>query len=97
MIKNNSMATVREIQKQVTRPTSVAVMLVLFQGFQLAFPKSMSPEWEGWTYNVITVLGATGLLDKLWRNRQTIINKFKNIFKKGGNNEKLEGSPNEDS
>ena len=91
------MANVREIQKEITRPTSVAVMLVLFQGFQLIFPKSMSPEWEGWTYNAITVLGATGLIDKVWRNRQVIINKIKTIFKKGGNNEKLEGSPDQNS
>jgi len=83
------MTTARIIQKQVTRPTSVAIMLVLFQGFQLLFPDKLTPEWEGWTYNVITVLGATGLLDKLWRNRQTIINKVKNVFKKGGKNEKL--------
>lgn len=91
------MTTARIIQKQVTRPTSVAIMLVLFQGFQLLFPDKLTPEWEDWTYNAITVVGATGLIDKLWRNRQTIINKVKNVFKKGGNNEKLEGSPNEDS
>lgn len=91
------MTTARIIQKQVTRPTSVAIMLVLFQGFQLAFPNTMSPEWEGWTYNAITVVGATGLIDKLWRNRQTIINKVKNVFKKGGKNEKLERGSNQNS
>ncbi len=83
------MTTARTIQKQVTRPTSVALMLVLFQGFQLAFPNTMSPEWEGWTYNAITVVGATGLIDKIWRNRQIIINRIKNVFKKGGKNEQL--------
>ena len=91
------MATVRKIQKEITRPTSVAIMLVLFQGFQLAFPKVLIQDWENWTYSAITVIGGTGLLDKAWRNRHIIINKVKNVFKKGGNNEKLEGSPNEDS
>lgn len=83
------MATVRKIQKEITRPTSVAIMLVLFQGFQLAFPKVISPDWENWTYSAITVIGGTGLLDKAWRNRQIIINRIKNVFKKGGKNEKL--------
>lgn len=83
------MTTVRIIQKQVTRPTSVAIMLVLFQGFQLLFPDKLTPEWEDWTYNAITVVGATGLIDKIWRNRHIIINKVKNVFKKGGKNEKL--------
>jgi len=40
------MTTVRKIQKEITRPTSVAIMLVLFQGFQLAFPKVISQDWE---------------------------------------------------
>ena len=83
------MATVRKIQKEITRPTSVAIMLVLFQGFQLFFPKVMDKELENWTYSVITVIGGTGLLDKLWRNRQIIINRIKNVFKKGGKNEQL--------
>jgi len=83
------MTTARIIQKQVTRPTSVAIMLVLFQGFQLLFPDKLTPEWEDWTYNAITVVGVTGLIDKLWRNRHIIINKVKNVFKKGGKNEQL--------
>lgn len=91
------MTTARIIQKQVTRPTSVAIMLVLFQGFQLLLPDKLTPEWEDWTYNAITVVGATGLIDKLWRNRQTIINKVKNVFKKGGKNEKLERGSNQNS
>lgn len=89
------MATVRKIQKQVTRPTSVAVMLVLFQGFQLAYPKALTPEWQNWTYNVITVIGTTGLIEKVWRNRHDISKWFKNVFKKGGKKEKFEGSPDE--
>lgn len=91
------MTTARIIQKQVTRPTSVAIMLVLFQGFQLLFPDKLTPEWEDWTYNAITVVGATGLIDKMWQNRHIIINKVKNVFKKGGKNEKLERGSNQNS
>jgi len=62
------MAGVRKIQRNVTRPTSVAIMLVLFQGFQLMFPDKMSPQWQDWTLNTITVIGGTGLIDKIFRN-----------------------------
>ncbi|HNY60543.1 MAG TPA: hypothetical protein PLQ84_09645 [Bacteroidales bacterium] len=91
------MATIREIQKEITRPTSVAIMLVLFQGFQLLFPDKLTPEWKDWTYSAITVIGGTGLLDKAWRNRHIIINKVKNVFKKGGKNEQSERSLDENS
>jgi hypothetical protein len=91
------MVKAREIQKQVTRPTSVAIMLVLFQGFQLLYPDKLTPEWEDWTYNAITVVGATGLIDKIWRNRHWLFNKVKNVFKKGGKNEKLERGSNQNS
>lgn len=76
------MSKAREIQKQVTRPTSVALMLVLFQGFQLAFPDTMNKQWQDFTYNAITVLGATGIIDKLYRNRKIYINFIKNLFTK---------------
>ena len=79
------MTKAREIQKQVTRPTSVAIMLVLFQGFKLLFPNKMSNEWEDFTYNAITVIGGTGLLDKLWTNRKEIVEFFKSIFTKKQN------------
>jgi hypothetical protein len=62
------MAGVRKIQRNVPRPTSVAIMLVLFQGFQLMFPDKMSPQWQDWTLNAITVIGGTGLIDKIFRN-----------------------------
>ncbi len=58
----------RKIQRNVTRPTSVAIMLVLFQGFQLMFPDKMSPQWQDWPLNAITVIGGTGLIDKIFRN-----------------------------
>ncbi len=79
------MSKARTIQKQVTRPTSVAIMLVLFQGFKLVFPNRMPDEWQEFTYNVITVIGGTGLLDKLWTNRKEIIKFVSNIFKRKNN------------
>ena len=81
------MSKARNIQKQVTRPTSVAIMLVLFQGFKLVFPNRMPDEWQEFTYNAITVIGGTGLLYKLWTNRKEIIKFVSNIFKRK-NNEK---------
>ena len=81
------MRKARNIQKQVTRPTSVVIMLVLFQGFKLVFPNRMPDEWQEFTYNAITVIGGTGLLDKLWTNRKEIIKFVSNIFKRK-NNEK---------
>jgi len=72
----------REIQKQITRPTSVAVMLIIFQGFKLAFPDAMGADWQNFTIDAISVIGATGIIDKAWRNRKEIINWFTNIFKK---------------
>ena len=79
------MSKARNIQKQVTRPTSVAIMLVLFQGFKLVFPNMMPDEWQEFTYNVITVIGGTGLLYKLWTNRKEIIKFVSNIFKRKNN------------
>ncbi len=76
------MARIKEIQRNVTRPTSVAVMLVLFQGFQLLFPGKMSPQWQDWTLNVITVIGGTGLIEKTWRFRKEISEFFKKMFHK---------------
>jgi len=84
------MAGVRKIQRNVTRPTSVAIMLVLFQGFQLMFPDKMSPQWQDWTLNTITVIGGTGLIDKIFRNWNEISEFFKNLLtKKIKQNEKF--------
>ena len=77
--------TAREIQKQVTRPTSVAIMLVLFQAFKLAFPNKMPDEWQEFTYNAITVIGGTGLLEKMWKNRKELTKFVNNIFKRKQN------------
>lgn len=76
------MTRAREIQKNVTRPTSVAVMLVIFQLFQKIWPDVMPVDWQEWTYNVIGIIGATGVLDKAWRYRKDIIDFIKRIFKR---------------
>lgn len=74
------------------KTASSGVLLLLFQLAQLINPNIMTPEWRDWTYNAIGVVGMTGVLDKLWRNRQVIINKVKNVLKKGGNDGKFEKS-----
>jgi len=80
------MSTARTIQKNVTRPTSVAILLLLFQGFKLTFPKVMDPQWEDWTYNAITVVAGTGILDKIWTLYGDNIKEwFLKIFKKKQN------------
>lgn len=71
----------REIQKQITRPTSAVIMLLLFEGFTNMFPDAMSLFWQGWTYRMITAIGATGIIDKVWRNRREIREFIINIFK----------------
>lgn len=76
------MATPREIQSQVTRPTSVVVMTLLFEGFQLLFPDAMSTTTVLGTYKVLLALGATGIIDKTIRNRKNIAEFFKSIFTK---------------
>lgn len=74
--------TVKNVQKQVTRPTSVTIMLLLFQGVQLLFPDSISKDLEGFIYNLISVVGATGIIDKIWRSRKNIKEWFLNLFTK---------------
>ena len=74
--------TKKEIAYNMTRPTSVVVMLLLFQVFQLAFPKVMGDQWQRVTLDAITVVGGTGIIDKAWRNRKEIKEFFKSIFTK---------------
>jgi len=56
------------------------ILLLLFQGYKLIFPDSLSCEWEEWIYNAIGVVSATGILDKLWRNRKKLTEGIKKIF-----------------
>lgn len=76
------MASAREIQKQVTRPTSVTVMVLLFQIFTKSFPDAMSQDWQDITLTGITVIGGYGLIEKAWKNRHEIKEFIVNIFKR---------------
>jgi hypothetical protein len=76
------MSTARDIQKNLTRPTSVTVMLVLFQIFKKIWPEAMDTDWQEITYSGIGIIGATGIIDKAWRNRKEIKMFIKNLFKR---------------
>lgn len=39
------------------------VLLTIYEGFQLAWPELLSPEWENWIYRLIAAIGATGIID----------------------------------
>lgn len=72
----------REIQKNVTRPTSVVGMALLFELIQLIWPGIVTSEIQQWIYKALTFLAGTGLLDKAWRNRKKIIEWVKRLFKR---------------
>lgn len=63
------------------KTVSGGVLLVLFQLFQLIWPEALSMAWKDLVYNAIGIFSATGVGDKVVRNRQEIrswiINKFK--------------------
>lgn len=86
---------INTITRQATRPTSVVIMLLILQAITMAVPDAIPEKWEDFAINAITVIGGTGILDKIWRNRH----KIKDLFtrKKGGKNEKFEGSPEQDT
>lgn len=71
-----------EVSRQVTRPTSVVVMTLLFEGFQLFFPNAMSTTTVLGTYKILLALGTTGIIDKTWRNRKDILEFFKGLLTK---------------
>lgn len=54
------------------KTASAGVMVLLFQLFQLIWPDALQEQWEDWIYNAIGVVGATGIIDKAWRNRHKI-------------------------
>jgi hypothetical protein len=57
-------------------------MTLLFEGFQLLFPDAMSTTTVLGTYKVLLALGATGIIDKTWRNRREIRDYIKELFTK---------------
>jgi hypothetical protein len=76
------MATPREIQKQVTRPTSAVVMMLLWEAFLSLFPNTMNPQMEDGVGKLILAVGLTGVIDKVIRNKEEIKEFFKSIFTK---------------
>lgn len=76
------MANAREIQKQVTRPTSAVIMMLLWEAFLSLFPNSMSPPTEDGIGKLILAIGLTGVIDKMFTNRKEIAQFFKSIFTK---------------
>lgn len=76
------MATLREIQKQVTRPTSAVIMMLLWEAFLSLFPNAISPPTEEGIGKLILAVGLTGIIDKAVRERKNITEFFKSIFTK---------------
>lgn len=76
------MANAREIQKQVTRPTSATIMFLLFQIFTKIWPNAMSNDWQDITITSISIIGGYGLIEKAFKNRKEIAEFFKSIFTK---------------
>ena len=72
----------RKVQYNITRPTSVVVMTLLFEGIQLLFPDAVSTHTALGIYKVLLGLGTTGLIDKTIQNRREIWAWIKMIFTK---------------
>lgn len=71
-----------EVGRNIYRPTSVVVMTLLFEGFQLIFPDVMDRNAVLGTYKILLALGTTGIIDKGWRNRKIILEFFKGLITK---------------
>lgn len=76
------MASPREIQKQVTRPTSAVIMMLLWEAFISLFPNAIAPPTEDGIGKIILAVGLTGVIDKIFSNKKEIAEFFKSIFTK---------------
>lgn len=76
------MTSPREIQKQVTRPTSAVVMMLFWEAFISLFPNAMNQPVEDGVGKLILAVGLTGVIDKVIRNKDEIKEFFKSIFTK---------------
>lgn len=76
------MATPREIQKQVTRPTSAVIMMLLWEAFLSLFPNAINASAQEGIGKIILAVGLTGVIDKIVRNRKELNEWFKSIFTK---------------
>ena len=74
------MAVVREIQKQVTRPTSAVIMMLLWEAFLSLFPNAINTSAQEGIGKIILAIGLTGVIDKIVRNRKELKEWFKSIF-----------------
>ena len=55
------------------KTASGGVLVLLFQLIKMILPEdALSQQWDEWILNAIGLLTATGLLDKVWRNRHKI-------------------------
>ena len=64
------MASPREIQKQVTRPTSAVIMMLLWEAFISLFPNAIAPPTEDGIGKIILAVGLTGVIDKIFSNKK---------------------------
>ena len=76
------MAVVREIQKQVTRPTSAVIMMLLWEAFLSLFPNAINTSAQEGIGKIILAIGLTGVIDKIVRNRKELTEWFISIFTK---------------
>ncbi len=76
------MAVAREIQKQVTRPTSAVIMMLLWEAFLSLFPNAINTSAQEGIGKIILAVGLTGVIDKIVRNRKELKEWFKSIFTK---------------
>ncbi len=76
------MAVAREIQKQVTRPTSAVIMMLLWEAFLSLFPNAINTSAQEGIGKIILAIGLTGVIDKIVRNRKELKEWFKSIFTK---------------
>lgn len=71
---------VKDIRYNTTRPTSVVIMMLLYQGIKLIWP--VSAIVDKWVTDIILAVGATGIIEKTWKNRKEIIAWIKGLLKK---------------
>jgi len=78
------MATIKESWEKTAgyKTTFSAVLLSLFEIFQVIAPEAMPDKWQGVTYKAIGIMGTTGIIDKVWRNRKKIKSYIYDIFHK---------------
>ncbi|MCK9592701.1 MAG: hypothetical protein M0Q91_11920 [Methanoregula sp.] len=67
------------------KTASGGVLLLLFQFIKLVSNREIPDEWQELVYNGIGLIAATGVFDKLWRNRRKMIEWVKDLFRRNEN------------